>query len=297
MPNLLPHDYFLDKDFLAKLSSAPKSHSRAIQAELAQTEFSRCAADPVYWLDTAQHPAFTYAFTLDPRPLYQCKRCVAQRHPLAEASIPEFRVEAHLAKWHKVTLGESDSPILHYNLIPRQRPFTVKSYMPPIIKYWRTSQFFAIEKSRDMIATWLMSALIAWDVLFHPATQWVVQSKEAPTTLEIVRDRCFYLWQNQPKFLRDVAPAKFIMGSTRSGELKVPSLRSEILGFPQGPDKIRYLHPAGVFLDEAAFQDKAKDAVGAIQPAIKGGGKLNMISSANPGYFQLICEDRLDDAI
>lgn len=293
----LPDSYTLTEAFAEKVFRAPKAIRSEVLKELATTEFSRCAADPLYWLDTAKHPALTYAYTVDKRPFYQCKLCVAHGHVLADASIPLFRLESHLHRWHNKKPKEGENPALFYNEIPRTRPFTVKPYMPPMIEWWQKSQFFAVEKSRDMIATWLMSALITWDVLFHKETQWVVQSETAAKSLEIIRDRCFFMWRHQPKFLRSLHPANCIKGPAGSGELKVPTLGSELLGFAQGPDQIRYLHPAGVFLDEAAFQDKAKDAVGAIQPAIKQGGRLNMISSANPSYFQLICEDRLDDAI
>lgn len=296
MSNLLPSDYTLDEAFGAKISSAPKSIRKQVLKELALSEYSRCADDPLYWLDTTQHPAFVYCNTIDKRPFYQCKHCVASNHVLAEASIPQFRIETHLSHWHGITIPESESPLDHFNSIPRKRPFTVKPYMPPMIHYWRKEQFFAVEKSRDMIATWTMIALIFWDVWFHPGTEWVAQSEDATKTYELI-SRADFIYQNQPKFLRDLHSIKFTKGDKRAGLIDVPSTRSQLIGAAQGPDQVRYLHPAGVFMDEAAFQDKAKDAVGAIQPAIKAGGKLNMISTANPGYFQLICEDRLDDAI
>jgi hypothetical protein len=75
----------------------------------------------------------------------------------------------------------------------------------------------------------------------------------------------------------------------------VERTRSEILGFPQGPDQIRQFHPTVIFQDEAAFQPLAGEAFAAIKPAIQMGGKFVAISSANRSYFELICKDKTDD--
>ncbi len=74
----------------------------------------------------------------------------------------------------------------------------------------------------------------------------------------------------------------------------MPGLDSEIIGLAQGPDQIRMHHPSGVFMDEAAFQEKAGDTFAAIKPAIQNGGRFTAISSAAPGWFALVCEDKLD---
>ena len=57
MPIYLPESYVLDEPFGAKLASAPKAIRKAVWDELARSEFARCAADPIYWLDTSRHPA------------------------------------------------------------------------------------------------------------------------------------------------------------------------------------------------------------------------------------------------
>jgi hypothetical protein len=182
----------------------------------------------------------------------------------------------------------------HFYILPTVRPFTLKPYMPPIIEAWLETNLFAIEKSRDMMATWLMVALATWDCFFHEGKQHIFQSEDAFKTLELVK-RADFIINHQPSWLRDINPGKVVAGGNRSGILTLPAMNSEILGFPQGPDQIRQFHPSGVFQDEAAFQDQAAAAFQAIKPAIQEGGKFYAISSANPGWFESICNDTSDE--
>jgi hypothetical protein len=162
-------------------------------------------------------------------------------------------------------------------------------------EHWVHAQYFTVEKTRDMMATWLMMCLHTWDVLFHRGRQVLYQSQTAPKTLELVQ-RSHFIAKSQPKFLRDViGPLAFGKGDHRSGELFITKQESEILGFAQGPDQIRQFHPSRIFLDEAAFQIEAAAAYAAIKPAILMGGAFSMISSANRSWFETICRDTSDN--
>jgi hypothetical protein len=168
-------------------------------------------------------------------------------------------------------------------------------YMSPIISAWIGSQYFAVEKSRDMSATWLMIALHTWDVMFHNGRQAILQSEDAFKTLELVQ-RAYIIYENTPPFLRSaIGPANYSKGTTKSGELYFTSQQSEILGLPQGADQIRQFHPTSVFSDEAAFQMEAGATFAAIKPAIMQGGRYSAISSANRSWFELVCRDRTDE--
>ena len=75
----------------------------------------------------------------------------------------------------------------------------------------------------------------------------------------------------------------------RSGGLAA----NEIWGIPQGGDVIRQHTGSGLLIDEAAFQPDLEAAIGAAQPMLEGGGRIDVVSSAEPGYFQLLTEDRV----
>ena len=56
---------------------------------------------------------------------------------------------------------------------------------------------------------------------------------------------------------------------------------------------IRQHTGSGWFIDEAEFEPELEEALGAAQPVLKGGGRLEIVSSAEPGYFEQLAEDRI----
>ena len=287
----------LDKTFFRKLGGLPPKAQREIWSAVGEREFARCTDSPVYWLDASQHPKMDqhpegvpYVYTKDPHTLFQCKTCGLE-------VLPQKRV-MHLVDTHQATKTKFSEVEQEFETLPAIRPFPnflLKAYMIPLIETWLESQYFVIEKSRDMMATWLMMALHSWDVFFHKGRQHLFQSQTAPHTLELV-ERAYFIGKNQPKFLRDqVGPILLGKGDHRSGVLSIPKQDSEILGFAQGPDQIRQFHPSGIYLDEAAFQIEAESAYAAIKPAILMGGRFTAISSANRSWFEKICRDTSDE--
>ena len=261
---------------------------------IGQAELERCADDPLYWIDASRHVrtkaypgGLPYCFTKDPHKIYTCNLCGLEANE-------EKRVD------HLECLHHEPTPTLHrlreaFTILPAIRPFPMFEYMEPIIDNWVGSQYFAIEKSRDMSATWLMIALHVWDAMFHKGRQHILQSEDAFKTLELVQ-RSYCVYENTPAFLKEaIGPANYSKGTTKSGELYFTKMQSEILGLPQGADQIRQFHPTGVFSDEAAFQVEAGATFAAIKPAIMQGGRFSAISSANKSWFELVCRDRTDD--
>lgn len=286
--------FSLTNELLEKIQLLPKGDRRKALGIIGQREFERISEDPIYWFDARQHiktkeypGGLPYVFTKDPHTLFHCKTCGFDLWG-------EKRVD------HLVGLHGEKNPVGFKTLLDRFeelspfRPFTLHEYMPPLIDAWRKSQFMAIEKSRDMMATWLIISLFSWDALYHRGRQHIFQSQDAGKTLELVQ-RAKILYDHQPKFLKEaIGPCIFSKGAGKSGELYLLKQESEILGFPQGPDQIRQYHPSGIFQDEAAYQVEAGDAFAAIKPSILSGGKFTAISSANRSWFETICRDTSD---
>lgn len=264
----------------------PKTRTRVLRT-LGAEEWEKCKEDPLYWLDPKQH-AVPYVYTWDPKPLMYCNLCNKPEvtYPVA----PPERREYHLNQVHNIVIKDVKERDQSFTALKTIRPFVIKEYMPPIVEAWQDSQFFIIEKSRDMMATWLMVVMFTWDVIFHAGKQHLFQSQDGKRTLELM-ERVEFVYDHQPEWLK-LHKAKFTVGHSKTGIFRVPTLKSEILGFPQGPDQIRAYHPSGVFVDEAAFQEKAGAAYAAIKPAIMDGGKYVAISTPNPGFFQMLSEDR-----
>ena len=264
-------------DYLGRCS--PKERS-AIYDQVGRTEWDRCRDDMVYWLDSSRH-LLPYVHTRDPMPLYECRRCADG------IGRPFDKLHPHLENFHDI---HEDNSMPYFKELPTDRVWTLFPYHEPIIRTWLREKILFIEKSRDMMTTWLVVAMYTWDTLFHKNRENIFQSDDSTKTADLV-ERAFFIWNNQPAFLKNIHPAIYAVGQTRSGILKVPSLSSTILGFPQGPDQIRQWHPSGCFVDEAAFQVEAEAAFMAIKPAIQGGGRYTAVSSANPGFFMRACRD------
>ena len=292
----MPERSELDQKFFAKLAKLSPKSQREVFAKIGEREYKRCADSAEYWFDATLHPrteqfpqGIPYVYTKDPHLFFECKRCGVE-------VVPNKR-GIHLEEAHgeiKTHLSEIEA---EFRELPAIRPFPqllLDSYMKPLIEEWVKNQYFAIEKSRDMMATWLIVCLHTWDVLFHHGRQHLFQSQTAAKTMELVQ-RAFFVAKQHPKFLRGViGPLSFSKGDHKSGELFVAKQESEILGFAQGPDQIRQFHPSGIFQDEAAFQLEAEAAYAAIKPAILMGGKFTAISSANRSWFEKVCRDTSD---
>lgn len=273
---------------LQALAKLPPAHRKAVMALHGRREWEACAEDPLYWLDATRHlDQIPYVFTKDPHKIYTCKRCLVE--------VVEDRRVIH----NEVVHGQEQNGLQQlnqdYNLLPAIRPFSLLEYMPPIVETWITSQYYALEKSRDVMATWLFVALHVWDCMFHSGRQAIFQSEDAFKTLELVQ-RADLIYRETPKFLRTaIGRATFSKGNAKSGEMFFLDQKSEVLGFPMGPDQIRQFHPSSVLVDEAAFQIEAGAAFAAIKPAIMMGGRYTAISSANRSWFENICRDRSED--
>ena len=68
---------------------------------------------------------------------------------------------------------------------------------------------------------------------------------------------------------------------------------SELWGIAQGPDIIRQHVGSGLFVDEGGFQSDLAALVGAAKPMLVGGGRLDIVSSASPGFFEELVMDRV----
>ena len=285
-------DIELNDDTIAYLATLPANTRKKLYEEIGKQEWGRCASDPMYWIDSSRH-VLPYVHTRDPKQLYSCRTC--EESGVAGLTYTFDSRIRHLLVSHNFDL-ECLEQFTSYDFdkffdgLPTTRPFTIFPYIEPIVKTWLREKIVLIEKSRDMMVTWLIVTLYTWDTLFHKNRENIFQSDDASKALDLV-ERASFIWDNQPAFLRDLHPAVFSHGSTRAGVLRVPSLKSVIMGFPDGSDQIRQYHPSGAFQDEAAFQREAEASFTALKPAIQAGGRFTGVSSANPGWFLKACKD------
>lgn len=148
-----------------------------------------------------------------------------------------------------------------------------------------------VEKSRQVMATWLCCAYLLWRAKYVPLQLILVQSKREEDAANLVFNkdpfvaRISFMESHLPPHLRTMTFPK----CGTFAHLYVPN-GSHIWGVPEGQDIIRSNTPSVIFSDEAAFQPEFGGAFTAALPAIKGGGSFIGISSAEPGSFAQLVE-------
>ena len=147
------------------------------------------------------------------------------------------------------------------------------------------------EKSRQQMATWLVCAYLLFRARALDHQLLIVQSKREDDAADLV-------YNKEPQVARISCMEDGLPDPLRAVNLEKKGSYcniyfpngSHLWGIPEGGDIIRSKTPSVVFADEAAFQPEFGAAYTAVIPAIKGGGQLIAVSSAEPGEFQEIVE-------
>lgn len=171
------------------------------------------------------------------------------------------------------------------------KPFPDKSYVETIVNELNVpSGTDFIPKSREMMLSWIVMALLTWQCQFIERTRWVVQSKDEDTAKGLL-EYSKVLYEQQPEWLKrryPLAGGKIdTTGGVQSNLLHLYANGSRVIGITSDPDKIRQGHPTGVFFDEAAHMVAFEAAYAA---AINCTRRIIAVSSANPGnFFGQVC--------
>lgn len=171
----------------------------------------------------------------------------------------------------------------------------------------RTGMLF-IEKSRQILASWLCCAYLLWRAKFHGHQLIIVQSKKEEDAAKFVfvkeaqQARISFMESRLAPYLKDdmfsQTGSRYAQQSVRTGyyarradygNLYFPN-GSRIWAVPQGGDVIRSNVPSVLFGDECAFQPEFGLAYQAALPALRGGGQGIFVSSAELGDFASLVE-------
>lgn len=168
-------------------------------------------------------------------------------------------------------------------------------YLRLYVKLWVKNKKLAVPKSRRMTMSWVNIALYLWDTMFNPVRDNAFVSKKEDDATDLVR-RAEFIFDHIPedKIPRALLPRK----ETRAkpAALIFPDLDSKIQGFPMGADQLRSYGFSGILGDECAFWDEAQKFYTSAAPTIEGGGRMSLISSRSPGFFQRLVYDQLDNS-
>lgn len=167
-------------------------------------------------------------------------------------------------------------------------------YDEPFLHHLYRSALMFVEKSRQVMMTWISCCYLLWRARAFKHQLILVQSKREDDAANLVftkeptMARMSFLESNLPEPLRMVQWPK----GGSYGHLYFPN-GSHVWAIPEGGEIIRSNTPSVVFSDETAFQPEFGNAYTAALPAIAGGGQGIFISSANPGEFCDLVEGNL----
>ncbi|HEV2962627.1 MAG TPA: hypothetical protein VG649_12430 [Candidatus Angelobacter sp.] len=160
------------------------------------------------------------------------------------------------------------------------RPFPVKPFFGPLVSSFQQEPVLFIEKSRDMMLSWLCVGLFTRAAMTTPGIEILLQSQKEEKAFELVEYAKTLYDQQSPK-LQQAFPLTRALQSMADGVLEFAN-GSRIIGIPGGGDQIRSYHPWGLLQDEAAFMPEAGEAYDNAVPVCQ---KIVVLSSAGPGWF------------
>ena len=167
------------------------------------------------------------------------------------------------------------------------KPYPDKEYLKCVCEVWQRENLLAIPKTRRMLLTWIMLALHLWAAIFRPNSAIFVQSKKSDDSDFLIQDK-------RMLFIYNHLPAGYDWPTVSSKQYHLNfSNGSYVMAIGQGADQLRRYTASYAMLDEFAFWEQAEGTWGALKPIIQGGGKVTLISSAGPGFFQRIVEGEI----
>jgi hypothetical protein len=216
-------------------------------------------------------------------------RALAQTKSRGEHLSPEFaRAVGDPLFWMEHHTRTRDSHWREAGANSPYRPFPDKSYFAQVIDTIQNEAVLFIEKSRDMMISWLCVGYFTHAAMTNDEREVLLQSQKEDKAAELI-DYAKTLYEQQHEELKRQFPLAKPLKEQSALKLEFAN-GSRIVGIPEGADQIRSFHPWGLLMDEAAFQPEAGEAYDAAVPVCQ---KIIVVSSAGPGWFADFVTDEL----
>jgi hypothetical protein len=138
-----------------------------------------------------------------------------------------------------------------------------------------------VEKSRDMMITWVCVGFFTLNAMVVPSRGVIFQTQKEDKVIELI-DYAKCLYRNQDPRLQAAFPLSKPLDQQPANRLDFAN-GSYILGIPGGANQIRSYHPWGYLNDESSFQADCGECYNEALSAVKG--KIVFNSSAGPGWY------------
>ena len=158
------------------------------------------------------------------------------------------------------------------------RPFPEYPYFSPLMDGLQAEPHIFIEKSRDMMLSWLCAGYFTHAAMTTQGIDVLFQSQKQEKACELV-EYAKILYERTDEEIRKAYP---LAKQNQAADMLEFAHGSRIIAIPGGADQIRSYHPWGLLMDEAAFMPEAGDSYNNALPVCK---KIVVLSSAGPGWF------------
>ena len=160
-------------------------------------------------------------------------------------------------------------------------PFPSWPYIADVFELLKAERIVWLEKSRDMLVSWICVAYLTFEVMKVAARGVLFQTQKEDKVRELIKmAKCLY--EHQPGWLKQAYPLSKPMRLQSDRVLEFGN-GSRIVGVPGGADQLRLYHPWGYLNDESSFQPEAGECYNEALSAVKG--KIIFNSSAAPGWY------------
>lgn len=162
------------------------------------------------------------------------------------------------------------------------RRFPDKPYFRPLMGGFQADPVMFVEKSRDLMLSWLFVGLFTHAAMTTEGIEVLFQSQKQEKACELV-EYAKILYEQSDEAIRKAYP---LAKKNQAADVLEFAHGSRIIAIPGGGDQIRSYHPWGLLMDEAAFMPEAGESYDNAVPVCK---KIVVLSSAGPGWFADIC--------
>lgn len=163
-----------------------------------------------------------------------------------------------------------------------------KPYLKELAQHFVNERLLLVEKSRQMMVTWLACSYSLWVAMFNEGKRVFIQSKKEKDANSIL-DRIKFTYERLPDLMKLTYPAQ-----SAYCKISWPKQNSIIEAIPQGPEQVRQYTASLIISDEMAFQEQAEEAFIAAKPSLTGGGQYIGISTPNfKNFFYLLAKDKV----
>jgi hypothetical protein len=162
------------------------------------------------------------------------------------------------------------------------KPFPSWEYFDYLLPIFQNEPVVFLKKSRTMLASWFVSLWALHEMLNHPATSVVIQSRDEDRAVHNIESMKI-LYENSIPQLKDRWPLSGPLHKQSYNRFDLAN-KSWAVGISGDPKKINSLHSSIVILDEAALMERGAESF-ASALATKA-RTIIVLSSAEPGWFE-----------